>query len=72
VTVPRPDGDPWDITRRFREAAATSRHTQIPNVEDLWYLEERAVDDDVAGAMPASLFIIAHRPPRGIVSDAAE
>jgi methyltransferase (TIGR00027 family) len=27
--------------RRFREAAAKAGRTQVPNVEDLWYLEER-------------------------------
>ena len=33
---------------------------------------QRTVDDDVADAMPASPFITARRPPRDIVSDAAE
>jgi hypothetical protein len=58
--------------QRFREAAAKSGRTQMLNVEDLWYLEERTVDDDVADARPASLFITAHRLPRDTVSDAAE
>jgi hypothetical protein len=44
----------------------------VADSDELLAHHRRTVDDDVADAMPPSLFITARRPPRDNVSDAAE